>query len=63
MQGLRPQPKRSLGQTISCSILVLLFLQVAALLKGRTLVGHAITNDLTALLLDHPRKDIRDTAK
>eukprot|EP00798_Chlamydomonas_sp_ICE-L_P024025 gene24025-9600_t len=36
--------------------------KVAALTKGSTLVGHALHNDLKALLLDHPRKAIRDTA-
>lgn len=37
--------------------------EVCALLKGRTLVGHAIKNDLKVLFLDHPKKDIRDTSK
>ncbi len=37
--------------------------RVAALLKGRVLVGHALNNDLAVLLLDHPRKDVRDTAR
>lgn len=36
--------------------------EVAALIKGRVLVGHAIQNDLKALLLSHPRPLIRDTA-
>ena len=36
--------------------------EVAALLKGRVLVGHAIDNDLKALLLSHPRPQIRDTS-
>lgn len=36
--------------------------QVADLIKGRVLVGHAIQNDLSALLLSHPRPLIRDTA-
>lgn len=35
---------------------------VAKLLKGKVLVGHALKNDLQALLLQHPKKDIRDTA-
>ncbi|KAJ7905194.1 ribonuclease H-like domain-containing protein [Mycena leptocephala] len=35
--------------------------RVAALLKGRILVGHAVHNDLKALLLTHPRSAIRDT--
>lgn len=37
--------------------------KVASLLKGKILVGHALKNDLDALLLQHPKKDIRDTAK
>jgi RNA exonuclease 4 len=36
---------------------------VAKLLKDKILVGHALRNDLQALLLQHPKKDIRDTAK
>ncbi|KAJ3554617.1 hypothetical protein NM688_g3015 [Phlebia brevispora] len=35
--------------------------QVAALVKDRILIGHAINNDLKALLLSHPRPLIRDT--
>lgn len=37
--------------------------KVAELLKGKVLVGHALKNDLHALLLTHPKADIRDTAK
>ncbi|KAL4589045.1 hypothetical protein LXL04_001947 [Taraxacum kok-saghyz] len=37
--------------------------EVAELLKGRILVGHALRNDLKALLLSHPKQDIRDTAE
>lgn len=36
---------------------------VATLIKNKTLIGHAISTDLKVLLLDHPRKHIRDTAK
>jgi len=36
--------------------------KVASLLKGRTLVGHALRNDLKVLMLSHPRNAIRDTA-
>ena len=35
---------------------------MAALLKDKILVGHALKNDLTVLLLSHPRKMTRDTA-
>ncbi|NXS24434.1 REXO4 exonuclease, partial [Mystacornis crossleyi] len=37
--------------------------EVAEILKGRILVGHALKNDLKVLLLDHPQKKIRDTQR
>lgn len=37
--------------------------EVAEILKGRILVGHALHNDLKVLFLDHPKKKIRDTQK
>ena len=37
--------------------------QVAELLRDKILVGHALKNDLQALLLNHPKEHIRDTAK
>ncbi|KAF6734721.1 RNA exonuclease 4 [Oryzias melastigma] len=37
--------------------------EVADILQGRIVVGHAIHNDLKILLLDHPKKHIRDTQK
>ncbi|POS78489.1 RNA exonuclease 4 [Diaporthe helianthi] len=37
--------------------------QVSQLLQTRILVGHDLKHDLHVLMLDHPRKDIRDTAK
>eukprot|EP00741_Cyanophora_paradoxa_P008434 tig00001310_g8161.t1 len=37
--------------------------RVAELIKGRVLVGHALHNDLSVLLLPHPKRDTRDTAK
>lgn len=36
---------------------------VSDILEGRVLVGHAVGNDLDALLLGHPKRDIRDTSK
>lgn len=36
---------------------------VAQLLKDKILVGHALKNDLHALMLQHPRDRIRDTAR
>ncbi|KAJ4419396.1 3'-5' exonuclease [Gnomoniopsis sp. IMI 355080] len=38
-------------------------LEVANLLQGRIIVGHDLRHDLDVLILDHPRKDIRDTAR
>ncbi|NWX55079.1 REXO4 exonuclease, partial [Promerops cafer] len=37
--------------------------EVAEILQGRILVGHALRNDLQVLLLDHPHKKIRDTQR
>jgi RNA exonuclease 4 len=36
--------------------------EIAALLKGRVLVGHAVGNDLRVLRIPHPQRDIRDTS-
>ncbi|KAF2083274.1 exonuclease [Saccharata proteae CBS 121410] len=36
---------------------------VSDLIQGRILVGHAIQNDLTVLMLSHPKRDIRDTSR
>ncbi len=38
-------------------------LAVGELLKGKVLVGHALRNDLSVLMLSHPRADVRDTAR
>ncbi|XP_040461215.1 RNA exonuclease 4 isoform X1 [Falco naumanni] len=37
--------------------------EVANILNGRILVGHALRNDLKVLFLDHPQKKIRDTQR
>ena len=36
--------------------------ECAEVFKDRIVVGHALVNDFQALLLDHPRKLIRDTS-
>lgn len=36
---------------------------VAQLLRGKILIGHSVKNDLEALLLGHPKRDIRDTSR
>jgi len=53
-QHLQPGTARSFEEAQST---------VAALLKGNILVGHALGNDLDALMLGHPKRDIRDTAR
>lgn len=37
--------------------------EVAEILQGRILVGHALRNDLKVLYLSHPRRAIRDTSR
>lgn len=37
--------------------------RVWSMLKGKVLVGHSLKNDFKVLLLEHPRKLTRDTAK
>ncbi|XP_076245748.1 RNA exonuclease 4 isoform X2 [Calliopsis andreniformis] len=37
--------------------------EVAEILKGRILVGHALKHDLDVLFLSHPRKHLRDTSR
>ncbi|KAL8706016.1 MAG: hypothetical protein Q9201_000901 [Fulgogasparrea decipioides] len=36
---------------------------VAGLLDGKILIGHSVKHDLEALLLGHPKRDIRDTSR
>lgn len=37
--------------------------EVAEMLRGRILVGHALKHDLDVLYLSHPRKHLRDTSR
>ena len=37
--------------------------EMEKLLIGKILVGHALKNDLSVLMISHPRSDMRDTAK
>jgi len=37
--------------------------EVAGLMKGKVLVGHSLKNDFAALMLNHPKRDVRDTAR
>ena len=37
--------------------------EVAAILRGRILVGHGLGHDLEVLMIKHPKSKIRDTSK
>ncbi|KAM6583937.1 hypothetical protein CsatB_010939 [Cannabis sativa] len=57
ISGIRPQDLRKAKDFRTVQN------KVAELTKGRILVGHALRNDLKALLLSHPKKDVRDTSE
>ncbi|XP_047464761.1 RNA exonuclease 4 [Mugil cephalus] len=57
VSGIRPEDIKD-GEDIKT-----VQMEVAKILQGRIVVGHAIHNDLKILLLDHPKKKIRDTQK
>ncbi|KZV51945.1 RNA exonuclease 4 [Dorcoceras hygrometricum] len=57
ISGIRPQ------DLSKAKNFIIVQKKVAELIKGRILVGHALRNDLKALLLSHPKKDIRDTSE
>ncbi|KAM4876768.1 RNA exonuclease 4 [Thomomys bottae] len=57
VSGIRPQDLKQ-GEKLE-----VVKREVAEMLKGRILVGHAVHNDLKVLFLDHPKKKIRDTQK
>ncbi|OAP65778.1 hypothetical protein AYL99_01750 [Fonsecaea erecta] len=37
--------------------------EVAKILKDRVIIGHSIRHDLEALMISHPQRDVRDTAR
>lgn len=57
VSGITPQLLRS------ARTLEIVHADVAQLLDGRILVGHALRKDLDMLLLGHPKKHIRDTSR
>ncbi|NXN18095.1 REXO4 exonuclease, partial [Indicator maculatus] len=57
VSGIRPQNIKS-GEDFKT-----VQKEVANILDGRILVGHALRNDLKVLFLDHPQKMIRDTQR
>ncbi|CCI48773.1 unnamed protein product [Albugo candida] len=57
VSGIRP---RSFKNAISFSQCLK---EVGALLKDKIVVGHALKNDFQALMLSHPKRQTRDTAR
>lgn len=57
VSGIRPRDMRKAKDFQDVQM------KVVELINGRVLVGHALHNDLKALLLSHPKKDIRDTSE
>ena len=57
MSGVRP------ADLASAPSFVTVQKEVADLIQGRLLVGHALHHDLKVLFLDHPKKMIRDTSR
>lgn len=57
VSGVRPQDLVSAPQFPEVQA------EVAEILKGRLVVGHALSHDFKALFLDHPKRMIRDTSK
>ncbi|KAM9773775.1 RNA exonuclease 4 [Syngnathus typhle] len=57
VSGIRPEDIKN-GENVTT-----VRKEVAEILQGRIVVGHAIHNDFKILLLDHPKKKIRDTQK
>lgn len=57
VSGVRPRDLQSAIPFVAAQ------LKVSSLLRGRTLVGHALHNDLKVLSISHPKEQIRDTAR
>lgn len=58
MSGITPQILKEKGVEFK-----VIQKKVADILKSKIIVGHALKNDLHALMLDHPGKLLRDTAR
>lgn len=58
VSGIRPRDLRDRAEDF-----IAVQREVAQLLTGRFLVGHAIYNDLKVLQLQHPQRALRDTSK
>ncbi|ETW05318.1 hypothetical protein H310_04270 [Aphanomyces invadans] len=57
VSGIRSKSLRKAIPFAKCQV------DVAAILKDKILVGHAVRNDLQALMLTHPKPMLRDTTK
>lgn len=57
VSGIRPEQLRN-GEDFN-----IVQKEIADILKGRLLVGHALKHDLNVLFLSHPRRYWRDTSK
>jgi len=57
ISGIRPEQLRD-GESFN-----IVQKEVADILKGRILVGHALKHDLNVLYLSHPRRYWRDTSR
>ena len=60
VSGVRPEDLKKSNNAVSFSVVQK---EVADIIKGRVLVGHAVHNDLQVLYLSHEKKKIRDTQK
>lgn len=56
VSGIRPQDLEDAPTFIQVQR------EVAALMTGKIVIGHALSNDTRALMLSHPRHEIRDTS-
>ncbi|XP_071784322.1 uncharacterized protein [Asterias amurensis] len=57
VSGIRPQDLKTKGESFE-----VVQKEVADLLKGRIVVGHALSNDFKVLYFNHPRRLVRDTS-
>lgn len=57
VSGIRPEQLRD-GEDF-----YVVQMEVAEMLRGRILVGHALKHDLDVLYLSHPRRYLRDTSR
>jgi RNA exonuclease 4 len=60
VSGIRPEDLKKSNKAVEFSVVQK---EVADIIEGKILVGHAIHNDMQVLYLSHPKKKIRDTQK